>query len=204
MLLQGEIIQRRLNEISKVKPQPPQQRRNRAYYATTDNSDSDERRFPSLATTSGLGHETTDTEDELFLVIESHCNDNDSGVFITKEQRFVHETTEIDRQSQLSSTPKRKYRDSRDFTSLREHAINTFNPHEDFRRASCRFEQVHREIRQKMDGMKNMIASETSFMRKIDKYRLDDNTNDVKDYEIVDDNFDDTCDNNKTMIVWII
>lgn len=151
--------------------------------------------------TSGLGHETattTDTEDELFLIIENH-NDNDSGVFITKEQKFIHEL-EIDRDSQLSSTPKRKFRDSRDFGMLREHAINTFNPHEDFRRASSRFEQVHREIRMKMDGMKNMIASESSFMRKIDKYQIDDNIIDAKDYEFVD-NFEDTCDNNKTMIV---
>lgn len=189
-----------------MKP-PQQQRRNREYY-TTDNSDSDDQhkcQYPSLPTaSSGLGHETTDTEDELFLVIESHNSaDNDSGVFITREQRFVHE---IDRQSQLSSTPKRKHRECRDFGMLREHAINTFNPHEDFRRASRRFEQVHREIRQKMDGMKNIIGGEMSFMRKIDKYKLDDDNNtminNVKDFESVDGTIlNDNCDNNKTMIV---
>jgi len=140
-------------------------------------------------------------ENTLSFSIESHNSaDNDSGVFITKEQRFVHE---FDRQSQLSSTPKRKHRDNRDFGMLREHAINTFNPHEDFRRASCRFEQVHREIRQKMDGMKNIVGGEVSFMRKIDKYKLDDDTitiiNNAKDYEDVDGIFDDTCDNNKTI-----
>ena len=114
----------------------------------------------------------TDTEDELFLVIESH-NDNDSGVFITKEQKFFHEM-DVDQPKDLPATPKRKFRYSRDFGSLQSHAINTFNPQENFSRASFKFELVHKEIRSKMDGMKEIIEQEHSFLRKIDKCSFDD------------------------------
>jgi hypothetical protein len=200
VLQQGEMIQRHLNDLaSDTKSLRSSRRynyeRNHHYATTTDNSDFEDRKydFASLPTTSICGHETvTDTEDELFLVIENH-NDNDSGVFITREQRFFREV-ELGQRSSLSTTPKRKLRHSRDFGSLREHAINTFiNPQEDFRRASSKFDRVHQEIRMKVDDMKHIIENENSFIRKLDKYTLDDN--------IDEQDFDDNCDNNKTMIV---
>lgn len=194
------MIQRHLNELADTKSVRSSRRYTNYdhHYATTDNnSDFEDRKydFSSLPTTSICGHETaTDTEDELFLVIENH-NDNDSGVFITREQRFFREV-ELGQRSHLSTTPKRKLRNSRDFGSLRGHAINTFNPNEDFRRASTKFVEVHREIRTKVDDVKHIIANENSFIRKLDRYTLDDdNIDDEQDFE------DSNCDNNKTMIV---
>lgn len=142
----------------------------------------------------------TDTEDELFLVIENH-NDNDSGVFITKEQQFFHEM-DVDQRQDLPQTPKRKFRYSRDFESLKDHAINSFNPQENFARASIKFDMVHKEVRTKMDGMKEIIEQEHSFLRRINKCSFDDHHEDFTqtDFEFVD-NVNEYCDNNETMIV---
>lgn len=157
--------------------------------------------FASLPTGSKWSNQpVTDTEDELFLIIDHH-NDNDSGVFITKEQQFFHDM-DIDLPKDLSSTPKRKLRGSRDFESLKSHAIKTLNPPEDFTRASFKFELVHKEIRSKMNGMKEIIEQEHSFFRKIDKYTLDD-FDDQRNF--LETNFDyvanEFCDNNETIIV---
>jgi hypothetical protein len=194
------MIQRHLSELaSDNKSLRGSQRRynyerNHHYATTTDNSDFEDRKcdFSSIPTTSLCGHETaTDTDDELFLVIENH-NDNDSGVFITREQRFFREV-ELGQRCNFPSTPKRKLRHSRDFGSLKDHAINTFNPHEDFQRETYKFDRVHQEIRMKVDDMKHIITNENSFIRKLDKYTLNDN--------IDEQDFDDNCDNNKTMII---
>lgn len=186
---QGEIIQKHLQDISKNN-QPTSDH-------CSDKSDfgGSQREYSSLPTCSKWHNQVvTDTEDELFLVIESH-NDNDSGVFITKEQQFFHEM-DIDESKNLRDTPKRKFRYSRDFESLKDHAINTFNPQENFTRASFKFDLVHKEVRSKMDGMKEIIEQEHSFLTKINKYSFDDHT----DYEFVD-NVHEYCDNNQTMIV---
>lgn len=122
-------------------------------------------------------------------------NDNDSGVFITKEQRIFHET-DIDECKNLPDTPKRKFRYSRDFESLKDHALNTFNPQENFTKASYKFEGIHKEVRSKLDDMKEIIEQEHSFLRKINKYSFDYQS----DVEFAD-NINDYCDNNETMIV---
>lgn len=99
--------------------------------------------------------------------------------------------------SDLEKTPKRNFRYSRDFESLKDHAINTFNPQENFTRASFKFDIVHKEVRSKMDDMKEIIEQEHSFLRKIDKYSFD-NEMQTDDFEFVDNEY---CDNNVTMIV---
>ena len=196
VLHQGEIIQKHLQDYAKA------QENNSEKFS--DHSDYGERhlmysslpscsqtRFPSTQVV------TTDTEDELFLVIDHHQhsnNDNDSGVFITKEQKFFHEM-DVDQRRDLVETPKRKFRYSRDYESLKDHAINNFNPQENFTRASFKFDLVHKEIRTKIDGMKEIIDQEHSFLRKINKYSFDDN-----DFEFVD-NVNEYCDKNETMIV---
>lgn len=144
----------------------------------------------------------TDTEDDiLFLVIDDSHNDNDSGVFITKEQQFFHEM-DIDQPKSLEDTPKRKFRHSRDFVPLKDHAINTLNLQDDFTRASFKFDLAHKELRSKMNDMKEIIAQEHSFLRKIEKCSFDDHPQNYleTDFEFVD-NTKDFCDNNTTMIV---
>lgn len=186
VLHQGEIIQKHLQEISKTTSEHCQE---------ASDSDIANREYSSLPSCSKWQNQVaTDTEDELFLVIEN-SNDNDSGVFITKEQRFFHEM-DIDECKNLPSTPKRKFRYSRDFELLKDHALNTFNPQENFTRASFKFEEVHKEVRSKMDDMKEIIEQEHSFLKKINKYSFSNQS----DFEFVD-NIDDYCDNNKTMIV---
>lgn len=186
------MIQKHLQDIAKTN-QPTSER-------CSDQSDFDDgsRQFTSLPTWSN--QVVTDTEDELFLVIESH-NDNDSGVFVTKQQ-FFHDM-DIDQHQHIPDTPKRKFRYSRDFESLKDHAINTFNPQENFARASCKFDMVHKQVRSKMNNMNEIIEQEHSFLRKINKYSLDDcRRRDFleTDFEFVD-NVNEYCDNNETMIV---
>jgi hypothetical protein len=144
----------------------------------------------------------TDTEDELFLVIENN-NDNDSGVFITKEQRYFHEM-DVDQSRSLVDTPKRKFRHSRDFESLKDHAISSFNPQENFNRASSRFEKVQKDIRFKMDNMKEIIEQEQSFLEKLNRYTFDDEPHFLQTHFEYVDNVNvniQYCDNNETMIV---
>lgn len=144
----------------------------------------------------------TDTDDELFLVIENN-NDNDSGVFITKEQRYFHEM-DVDQSRSLVDTPKRKFRHSRDFESLKDHAISSFNPQENFNRASSRFEKVQKDIRFKMDNMKEIIDQEQSFLEKLNRYTFDDEPHFLQTHFEYVDNVNvniQYCDNNETMIV---
>lgn len=140
---------------------------------------------------------TTDTEDELFLVIENH-NDNDSGVFITKEQRFFYEM-EIDE----CSTPKRKYRFGRDYESLRDHPINTIHSSENFARTSCKFELIHKELRSEMNNVKDIIEQEQSFLTKINHKRrssLDIRISTDNSCEFAND-FSEFCDNNNETVI---
>lgn len=132
----------------------------------------------------------TDTEDELFLVIENH-NDNDSGVFISKEQRSFHEV-EIE---EFTSTPKRKFRLDRDFESLKDHAINDIQSSESFTRTSCKFELIHKELKSEMNNVKELIDQEHSFLRRINRRSLDNVTFDNTLFN------DDFCDNNETVIL---
>lgn len=186
VLHQGEIIQKHLQEIAK-----PSQDYSSGHFECD---------FPTQLEWSNQVQ--TDTEDELFLVIESH-NDNDSGVFITKEQQFFQQM-DIDQHKSLEDTPKRKFRHSRDFMPLKDHAINTLNLQDDFTRASFKFDLAHKELRSKMNDMKDIIAQEHSFLRKIEKCSFDDHRQPQHyletDFEFVD-NIKDFCDNNTTMIV---
>lgn len=194
VLHQGEIIQKHLQDLAKTN-QPFSEK-------FSDQSDFDEPNceFSSLPISVNWSNQAaTDTEDELFLVIENH-NDNDSGVFITKEQQFFHEM-EQDQCPNCPDTPKRKFRNSRDFESLKDHGINSFNPQENFARASFKFDILHREVRSKMDGVKEIIEQEHSFLRKINKYSFDQPDFLQADFEFVDNDY---CDKNATMIVWTI
>lgn len=193
VLHQGELIQKQLQEITKTTSDE---------FTRHSDSDMPTREYSSLMSCSKWQNQVaTDTEDELFLVIENNndtVGDNDSGVFITKEQRFVHDL-DIGEPMTLPNTPKRKFRYSRDFESLKDHALNTFNPQEDLKktsRASIKFEGIHKEVRSKMDGMKEILEQEHSFLRKINKYSFDNQS----DFEFVDD-INDYCDKNETMIV---
>lgn len=139
--------------------------------------------------------EITDTEDELFLIIENH-NDNDSGVFISKEQRTFHEMEYEECKMTLEMTPKRKFRYDRDFDSLKDHAINDMQSVESFTRTSCKFELIHKELKSEMNNVKEIIDQEHSFLRRINRRRssLD---------NVTFDNtlFNDFCDNNETVIL---
>lgn len=188
VLHQGELIQKHLQEMSTN----PQHRSEHG----SENSDFDDahQEFTSLPTCSKWSQVVTDTEDELFLVIENH-NDNDSGVFITKEQQFYRDM-DFDQRTDLPNTPKRKFRDSRDFSSLKDHALNTFNAQENFTRTSFKFENVQRDVRSKVNNMKKILEQEQSFLNKINKYSFD-----QSDYEFDEKSDHDLCDNNATMIV---
>jgi hypothetical protein len=135
----------------------------------------------------------TDTDDELFLVIENH-NDNDSGVFITKEQRSFYDM-EVDIGSRINciSTPKRKFRNTRDFESLRDHAINEIHSTENFARTSCKFEIIRKELRSEIDNVKEIIDQEHSFLTKIGS---------LDERKFIQDNYSgEFCDNNETVIL---
>lgn len=189
VLHQGEIIQKHLQELSKNQNQ-------RISEQDTENSECEEahHEFTSNPTSSRWSQVVTDTEDELFLVIENH-NDNDSGVFITKEQQFFRDM-DFDQRKDLPNTPKRKFRNSRDFGLLRDHAINTFSAQENFTRTSFKFESVHRDVCSKVNNMKKILEQEQSFLKKINKYNFD-----QSDYEFDEKSNDDLCDTNVTMIV---
>lgn len=202
VLQQGEMIQKRLVEMNdkpRLSPQPPHQR----YYEQYSNNNSDFEiaqcdDLSSLPSCSKWNNAImTDTEDELFLVIENN-NDNDSGVFISKEQRF-HEM-EIDECKHFVqiSTPKRKFRHTREFESLRDHAINTIHSTENFARTSCKFELIHKELRSEINSVKEIIDQEQSFLTKITS--LDDKKFFSSDNNFVN-NISEFCDNNDTVIL---
>ena len=190
VLHQGEIIQKHLQEMSKdqcLDKYSEKVSEASNYYDLND----------SVPTCSKWSNQLDNEDDELFLLIDHH-NDNDSGVFITKENIFYE--MEDNERRDFNSTPKRKFRYNRDFGSLKDHAINTFNPQENFTRASSKFTCIHKEIRSKMDDMKEIIEQEQSFLRKIDKYSFEDNQMET-DFEEFVDNENEYCDINKTMIV---
>ncbi|CRL03305.1 CLUMA_CG016185, isoform A [Clunio marinus] len=197
VLHQGEMIQKHLQEIAKANNLQQQICESRESFAF----ESDGRYSPSIVSEWKNHVDATDTEDELFLVIENN-NDNDSGVFITKEQ-FFHDM-EIDQPKSIDGTPKRKFRNSRDFQSLKGHAITTLNPQENFTRASDEFEFAHKQICSEMNGVKEIIEQERSFLRKINKFTYNDhhqfNNTSQTNSEFVD-NIYEYCDNNETIIV---
>jgi hypothetical protein len=143
----------------------------------------------------------TDTEDdELFLIIDHH-NDNDSGVFISKkEQDFYSQVADDD--EELSDfhcyrrTPRRKFYRDRDFMLTEK-----FNSFEDFARTSCKFEMVHKDLRNKMNSVQEIIDKEQSFLTKIHRNSLDNQliTHDNTDSFV--NNISEFCDNNETVIV---
>lgn len=137
-------------------------------------------------------NESTDSEDELFLVIENQ-NDNDSGVFITKEA--AKETFNFDNET-LQETPKRRFKhDSmKDCISNKENEVNEDN---EFVRASFKFNTVHQEIKIKIDELNHKLQLEQSFLQKINDKNENENL-------IVDSEFckpSEFCDKNETIIV---
>lgn len=137
----------------------------------------------------------TDTEDdELFLIIDHH-NDNDSGVFISKEEQRFSQVVD-DEFHCYRRTPRRKFYRDRDFMLTEK-----FNSFEDFARTSCKFEMVHKEIRTKMDSVQEIIDQEQSFLTKIHRNSIDNllTTHDNTDTFV--NNISEFCDNNETVIV---
>lgn len=127
------------------------------------------------------------SDDEFLLVIESH-NENDSGVCFSKEKHFFKQIVN-DHSKDLSSTPKRKFRDLK---SLKDHGINNFTTQDGFKGASFKFDLAHQELRTKMSDMKSIIAQEHSFLKKLNKCSFDDKLT-------FDDDLRSVCDT--TMIV---
>lgn len=147
----------------------------------------------------------TDTEDELFLIIDHH-NDNDSGVFISKmEEQQIYHAMADDEFHCYRRTPRRKfYRDgNRCEDMLKNHPINYFNSQESFARTSCKFELVHKNLRSEMDNVKEIINQEQSFLTKIHHHgsfeELTTNDNNTTDYFV--NNISEFCDINDTVIV---
>jgi hypothetical protein len=151
----------------------------------------------------------TDTDDELFLIIDHFQNDNDSGVFISKmEEQQVHHAMADDEFDCYRRTPRRKfYRDrNRCEDMLKGHPINYFNSQESFARTSCKFELVHKNLRSEMDNVKEIINQEQSFLTKIHHRGSEEeltneitNDNNTTDYFV--NNISEFCDNNDTVIV---
>lgn len=169
--------------------------------------------LPSCSKWNNRAIETvTDTEDdELFLIIDHH-NDNDSGVFVSKEEQKIYHEMADDEFHCYRRTPRRKLRRDRDRSQelLREHPINYINSQDHFARASCKFEIVNKDLRSKIANVKEIINQEQSFLTKINHRRssIDDQlitksftgTND-NNTECFANNINEFCDNNETVIV---
>ena len=191
MLHQGEMIQKHLSEMNEK-----QQQQSSNYYEKYSESDfeiahcEELSSLPSCSRWNNDHTMLTDTDDELFLVIENH-NDNDSGVFISKEQRFFHEmeVEDLDYKN-FAETPKRKFR--RNVGTLRDHALNNIHSSENFARTSSKFELIHKELRSEMNNVKEIIDQEQSFLTKINRRSsFDDTYNNISEF----------CDNNETVIL---
>lgn len=149
----------------------------------------------------------TDTEDdELFLIIDHH-NDNDSGVFITKEEQRIYHEVADDEFDCYRRTPCRKLRSDRDreHEMLKSHPINYINSQDHFARTSCKFEIVNKDLRSKMANVKEIINQEQSFLTKIDDQFINKRLNGTNDnnssYDCFVNNINEFCDNNETVIV---
>ncbi|KAG5677231.1 hypothetical protein PVAND_007007 [Polypedilum vanderplanki] len=198
VLHQGEMIQNQLKQLQDKKQKQQLTTFSHFCEQISENSEDEFVQYDSsLPTCSKWTNNeiSTDTEDELFLVIENH-NDNDSGVFITKEQQAFFEM-DID-----CSTPKRKFRFSCDFESIKNHAINSIHSSENFARTSCKFEKIHKDLKSKMNNVKEMIDQEQSFLTKINRI----NSLDVIDFDNTNDktftnNISEFCDNNNSTVI---
>lgn len=142
----------------------------------------------------------TDTEDddELFLIIDHH-NDNDSGVFISKKEQRIYSEVADDEYFCHRRTPRRKFHSNRDCVL----ATEKFNSQENFAQTSCKFEMVHKDLRTKMDSVNEIIDQEQSFLTKIhrisyDNLAFDDSFNKTDSFV---NNINEFCDNNETVIV---
>lgn len=171
--------------------------------------------LPSCSKSWNNRETVTDTEDdELFLIIDHH-NDNDSGVFVSKEEQKIYHEMADDEWNCYRRTPRRKLRCDRDRSQdlLRDHPINYINSQDHFARASCKFEIVNKDLRSKIANIKEIINQEQSFLTKINHRRssiddrlitkrLTDNydTND-NNTECFANNINEFCDNNETVIV---
>lgn len=200
MIQQGEIIQKHLTKINDndsnndyIMP--------RAGHPTMDESS-----IFSCPKWENESTRTTEEEDELFLVIENH-NDNDSGVFISKAQQLNTFTNHL---LPLPETPKRKYRRSKDYDQLKDHLINQTHKVEfhnlnadQFTRASFKFDIVREQIREKMNGMKEIIQQEQSFLKRIQSTPTEDfnDLTDCDEHNEFFDNINKFCDNNDSVHV---
>lgn len=204
MIQQGEIIQKHLTKINDIDHNNdyilP-----RAGRQIKMNNYSHESSIFSCPKWENESTRTTEEEDELFLVIENH-NDNDSGVFISKAQQL---STFENQLLPLPETPKRKYRRSRDYDQMKDHLINQahkmefHNQADQFTRASFKFDMVRDQIREKMDGMKEIIQQEQSFLKRIQLTPTED-FNDLTDCDEHNEFFDSInkfCDNNDSVHV---
>lgn len=140
---QGDLIQKHLFKIAKYQPCE-------SFFDQSDCCDFDGRNISSY-------NKATESLDELFLVIENDDNDQDSGVFLTKTQKMDQE--------------KGGHQENREGT-LPMHEI--FNSDDNFTKHNAtQFESVHKDIRSKMCGMKEIIQQEHSFLQKIDRYSFE-------------------------------
>ena len=201
MILQGEIIQKHLTKINDID--------NNDYIMPRAGRQIKMNNESSIFSCPKWENESTRTtessSDELFLVIENH-NDNDSGVFISKAQQL---STFENQLLPLPETPKRKYRRSKDFEQLKDHLLNHahklefHNQADQFTRASFKFDMVRDQIREKMDGMKEIIQQEQSFLKRIQLTPTED-FNDLSDCDEHNEFFDSInkfCDNNDSVHV---
>lgn len=138
----------------------------------------------------------TDTEDDVLFLIIDHHNDNDSGVFISKNEQRLYSQVVDDEFHCYRRTPRRRFHRDRDFMLTEK-----FDSYEDFARTSCKFEMVHKEIRTKMNSVQEIIDQEQSFLTKIHRNSVDNllTTHDNTDTFV--NNISEFCDNNETVIV---
>lgn len=139
----------------------------------------------------------TEDEDELFLILDH--NDNDSGVFISKNEQRIYSEVADDEYFCHRRTPRRKFYSDRDCML----ATEKFNSQENFAQTSCKFEMVHKDLRTKMNSVKEIIDQEQSFLTKIhrisyENLAIDDSFNKTDSFV---NNINEFCDNNETVIV---
>lgn len=102
-------------------------------------------------------YKTTKSEDEIFFVFANKDNDQDSGVFLNRTQTTDRECLE-------------KHSNDDDLTVQKYEFVNFES---NFTKHKFKFELVHKNVRSKIFGMKEIMIAEKSFLRKIDKYKFD-------------------------------
>ena len=139
----------------------------------------------------------TDSDDELFLIIDDNHNDNDSGVFISKKEQRLFNKVADDEFNGYRRTSSRRFYCDRNRLLAKNGKVSSCDS---FARASSKFEMLHKDLRLKMNSVQELINREQSFLTKIHCHS--DTNEDITDNtHMFVNNTSEFCDNNETVIV---